>query len=527
MSNLIKSEGKKVSDRRRTLIFLDINVSCIATSMLATALNTALPPIMNDLKIDVNTVQWLTTGFTLFLAITTPFTGFLISKFKTKSLFLFAVCSFIFGLIICAITSNFWVMMLGRIIQGCGNGLISSMAQVIIITIYPRERIGSVMGWYGLSLSVAPIISPAIAGVLVDYLNWRWIFILSAIIMSIALIFAIFVFEDVLPTMKKKFDVVSFTISAFTFGGITLAISNIGIASFMSYIVLVPLIIGLVAGVIFVWRQLHIKVPFLDVRVLKYKEYTVGAIASFIIQLIVMGSAIIIPYYVQQVKGNSATLSGIVVLPGALTNAIVNPLAGKLYDKVGMKLLFVGGSAFLALSNLAVYFINIHHSIWIISIINVFRCLAMGVLIMPFYTWAMRDIPKVKAPDATALFNSIRFIGSALGTALFISVMTKATDAVQGSKENPKMYGINIAFLGMCILAVVQLLLGIFGCKSTPKQNKKENKNEAAKSQESSEEMLVKEKPDVGIDVKEDDEIKEEEEKPINNESSTTKEENK
>ncbi|KAL6590557.1 MFS general substrate transporter [Neocallimastix sp. 'constans'] len=506
MSNLIKTQGKKVSDRKRTLIFLDINVSCIATSMLATALTTALPPIMEELKISVNTVQWLTTGFTLFLAITTPFTGFLITKFKTKSLFCFAVISFIFGLVLCAIANNFWLMMLGRIIQGCGNGLISSMAQVIIITIYPRERIGSVMGWYGLSLSVAPIVSPTIAGILVDYLNWRWIFILSAIIMSIALIFAFIVFENVLPTMKKKFDVISFTISAFTFGGITLAISNIGIAKFVSYEVLVPLIIGLIAGVIFVWRQLHIKVPFLDVRVLKYKEYTVGAVASFIIQLIVMGSAIIIPIYVQQVKGNSATISGLVVLPGALTNAIINPLAGKLYDKVGMKLLFIVGSLLLAMSNLAIYFININHSIWIVSVINIFRCLSMGVLIMPFYTWAMRDIPKVKASDATALFNSIRFIGSALGTALFISVMTKATEAVIKTKTNPnaQMFGINIAFLGMSLFAVILLLLGIFGCKCIPKKSKEENKNEDNKSKESSEEKLVKEKSDIGIEVKED-----------------------
>jgi MFS family permease len=219
-----------------------------------------------------------------------------------------------------------------------------------------------------------------------------------------------------------------------------------------------------------------------------------------------MGSAIIIPIYVQQVKGNSATISGLVVLPGALTNAIINPLAGKLYDKVGMKLLFIVGSLLLAMSNLAIYFININHSIWIVSVINIFRCLSMGVLIMPFYTWAMRDIPKVKASDATALFNSIRFIGSALGTALFISVMTKATEAVIKTKTNPnaQMFGINIAFLGMSLFAVILLLLGIFGCKCIPKKSKEENKNEDNKSKESSEEKLVKEKSDIGIEVKED-----------------------
>ncbi|OUM66675.1 hypothetical protein PIROE2DRAFT_6095 [Piromyces sp. E2] len=504
MSNLIKSEGKKVSDKRRTLIFLDINVSCIATSMLATALATALPPIMKDLHISVNTAQWLTSGFTLFLAITTPFTAFLITRFKTKSLFCFAVSSFIFGLIICAIATNFWMMMLGRIIQGCGNGLISSMAQVIIMSIYPRERIGSVMGWYGLSLSVAPIVAPTIAGILVDSIGWRTIFIIAAIVMGIALVFAFFVFEDVLPTMKKKFDIISFIISAFSFGGITLAVGNIGAYNFMSYQVLAPLIIGIIASVVFVWRQLHIKVPFLDIRVLKHKEYTVGAVASFILQLIVMGSALIIPIYVQQVKKESATISGLVVLPGALTNAIINPLAGKIYDKVGMKLLFIVGSLFLIMSNFTIYLITVKQSIWFVSVVNIFRFFAIGITIMPFYTWAMKDIPKLKASDATALFNSIRFIGSAVGTALFISIMTKATEIAPSTTQNSQMFGINIAFLCMAALAVVMLLMAIFGCKRTPPKKETDSEKTSTATPTTSDDKTTNKQPDVGITVDKD-----------------------
>jgi len=474
MNNLIKTEGKKVSDKKRTLIFLDINVSCIATSMLATALATALPPIMKDLDISVNTAQWLTSGFSLFLAITTPFTAYLITRFKTKKLFCFAVSSFIVGLLICTFATRFWSMMLGRIIQGCGNGLLSSMAQVIIINIYPKEKIGSVMGWYGLSLSVAPIISPTVAGLLIDSIGWRMIFIAATIVMVIALGFAFFVFEDVLPTMRKKFDVISFIISALSFGGVTLAIGNIGSYKFLSYQTLVPLVIGVIASVFFVWRQLHIKVPFLDIRVLKYKDYTVGGVASFILQLIVLGSAIIIPVYVQQLKHKSATISGLVVLPGALTNAIINPLAGKIYDKVGMKLLFLVGSVLLTASNIAMYFITIHQSIWMVSAINVVRCFSIGVVIMPFYTWAMADIPKLKISDATALFNSLRFIGSAIGPALFVSIMTKATEWVSSTKENPEMFGVNIAFLTMTFLSIIMILMGIFGCKYTPKKKNNE-----------------------------------------------------
>jgi len=479
MYNLIKTEGKVVSDKKRTSIFLNINVSCIATSMLGTALTTALPPIMEDLHMTVNTAQWLTSGFILFLAVMTPFTAYLISRFRTKRLYCIAIGFFIIGLTICACSNSFWMMMLGRIIQGCGNGLLSSMAQVIILTIFPPERIGTIMGWYGLSIGVAPIISPTIAGLLVDSVGWRMIFIIAISIMLISLICAIFIFEDVLPTMNKHFDVISLFFSALAFGGITLAVGNMGTYNFVSYQVLLALIIGVITSIIFVWRQLHIKVPFLDVRVLKNKDYTISLTATVILQLILMGSAIIFPVYVQQIKGYSATISGLVVLPGSLAMAIISPFAGKIYDKIGMKLLFIIGSFVLALGNLAIYFIDIHQSVWIIATVNIFRCLSFGSLLMPLVTWAMKDIPKTKASDATALFNSIRFIGGAVGSALFISIMTKVANAVANTKENPRMYGINIVFLIMSILSVIILLLGIFACKQSPmKKNNKDQEKE-------------------------------------------------
>ncbi|KAG4094644.1 MFS general substrate transporter [Neocallimastix lanati (nom. inval.)] len=488
---IIKTEGKKVSDKKRTSIFLNINVSCIATSMLGTALTTALPPIMKDLNISVNTGQWLTSGFALFLAVMTPFTAYLITRFRTKKLYCTAIGFFIVGLTICACSNNFWTMMLGRIIQGCGNGLLSSMAQVIILTIFPPERIGTIMGWYGLSIGVAPIISPTIAGLLVDSVGWRMIFIIAISIMLVSLICAIFIFEDVLPTMNKHFDVISLFFSALAFGDITLAVGNMGTYDFVSYQVLLALIIGVITSIIFVWRQLHIKVPFLDVRVLKNKDYSISLTATVILQLILMGSAIIFPVYVQQIKGYSATISGLVVLPGSLAMAVISPFAGKIYDKIGMKLLFIIGSSALAIGNLAIYFIDIHQSVWIIASVNILRCLSFGSLLMPLVTWAMKDIPKTKASDATALFNSIRFIGGAVGSALFISIMTKVANAVVDTKENPKMYGINIVFLIMSILSVIILLLGIFACKQSPtKKNVKDQEKEKEMKELSSDDKL-------------------------------------
>jgi len=464
VEHLVKSEGKKVSPKRRTAIFLNLNISCIATSMLATALTTALPPIMKDFDISVNTAQWLTSGFALFIAVITPFTAYLITRFKTKILYCTALGFFITGLTICALSKSFWLMMIGRIIQGCGNGLIGSIAQVIIITIYPKERIGTMMGWYGLSIGVAPIIAPTIAGILVDTVGWRMIFVISIAIMVISLICALIVFEDVLPTMNKEFDVISLILSALAFGGITLSIGNLGTYDFMTWQVGFALLVGTVSFIIFVWRQLHIDVPFLDVRVLKYWDYSVSLLSTVLIQLTFLGTSVIIPVYVQQIKGESATISGLVTLPGSLLWAIISPFAGKFYDKFGMKMLYLLSGPILILSNLGIYFISIHNSVWVLSAINVFRFLACGGLIMPLVTWAMKDIPKLKASDATAFYNSVRFVAGAVATALFITIMTKVARA-NPQKENPEMYGVNIVFLIMTFISILLFLLGIFGCK--------------------------------------------------------------
>jgi len=494
MDNLIISEGKVVSEKRRLLIFIDINITCIATFMLGTALTSALPPIMKDLGITVNTGQWLTSGLALFLAIMTPLTAFLITRFKTKRLYCTSMLFFIVGLTICAFSTKFWIMMIGRIIQGCGNGILNSISQVIILTIFPPEKRGTYMGWYGLSSGVAPVVAPIIAGILADTIGWRSIFVLALSIMGISFILALFVFDDVLPTMKKDFDVISLILSAFSFGGVTLAIGNMGTYDIISWQVLFLFIVGLLCGFIFSWRQLHIKVPFLDIRVLRDKNYTIGVVSTALIQMLLMGSIMIFPVYVQQLKGRSATISGLVTLPGSLAMALVSPFAGNIYDKIGMKLLFLIGSIILVLSNLSVYFINIHHSIWIMSGIHIFRCFAFGLLIMPLVTWSMKKVSEIKTPDATALLNSIRYVGNAIGTAIFISITTMVANAVKDTKESPEMFGINISFLIMTLISIIVLIFGFISedeklkTKSIEKENKDiikiDNQNDLSKEKE-------------------------------------------
>lgn len=455
-----------MNDTKRTKIFINIIIVCIASSMLATALTTALLPICKDIDVSVSIGQWLTSGYSLIMGIIMPLTAFLMTRFKTKKLYITGILIFIIGLIICAISPNFTIMMLGRILQACGNGILTSMAQVILLTIYPIEKRGSIMGWYGLSVGAAPVIAPTLAGILVDTLGWRYIFYISILIMVVALIFAFRVFENVIENTNKSFDVVSFILSAFAFGGLTLGIGNIGTYTFNNPATYIPLIIGIITGIIFTYRQLNMNSPFLDLKILKIRDYALSVIGSMILYFVMMGSSIIIPLYVQSIKGFSATTSGMVTLPGSLAMTIVSPFAGRIFDKLGIKKLFIFGASFMLLSNLGMYFITMNTPVYIVAFYNVIRSVAIGCLMMPLVTWGNGRIKQELVADGTAILASLRTVAGAIGSAVFVGIMTfvaKKSELTYGSVA--QIHGLNITFLCMTLSTVILLGVAVFFVK--------------------------------------------------------------
>ncbi len=457
-------EQVAVSDRKRKLIFVNIVISCIASSLLATALTTAMLPITTDLNVPVTTGQWLTSGYSLVMAIVMPLSAFLITRFPTKRLYASAILIFIIGLLISGLAFNFPMMMVGRVFQASGGGMLTSMAQVIILSIFPAEKKGTAMGWYGLSIGAAPVIAPTLAGILVDTVGWRMIFFLVLIIMAISFVYCLLVFENVLGTEKKKFDISSFIFSALAFGGITLGIGNIGTYGVMSVMVLLPLIVGIVFAAVFSTRQVHMDKPFLDVRILKNRDYAVSVIGSMLLYLNVYGGTVILPLYVQQTLGMSATLAGLITLPGSLASIIVSPFAGRIYDKLGMRFLFVIGSVGLIVSNGLMIPININTGLWVALVLNIIRNASVACMMMPLVTWGASTVSLEKTSHATALLTSLRTIAGSLGTAIFVAVMTiaAANSSVRLEASEASMHGVSMAFLGMLISDVVMLALAVW-----------------------------------------------------------------
>lgn len=456
----------QLTDSKRRWIFLCLIVSGIASSILSTAMTTALPNVVQYFQVSTDIGQWVTSGYSLAMGIVMPLTAFLITRFPTKKLYLAGIACFIMGLLFSIFAGNFGWMMAGRILQACGNGILMSAAQVVILTVYPAEKKGTMMGTYGLATTAAPIIAPTLAGLLIDAFGWKSIFYVVLVIMGLSFVLSCVVFEDVLEIQDKKFDVISFVESIIGFGGITLGIGNITSFSLMSVEAGLSLLAGLIFSGLFAVRQCGLEKPFLDVKILANKNYMVSVIGSMLLYFVMMGSSVLMPLYVQSVMGYSAVVSGLVTLPGSLATTLVSPFAGKIYDKMGIKKLFVIGSAIMLLSNIGMYFLTMSTPLWVATTLNVIRNISIGSLMMPLLTWGTSSIHIKKVADASSLLTSLRTVAGAIGSAVFVGIMTSVSEnsaAVYG--DSALMHGMNIAFLCMSVGSVILLLISLCGVR--------------------------------------------------------------
>jgi EmrB/QacA subfamily drug resistance transporter len=464
--------AKTLSPQKRTLLFINLIVSGIASSILSTAMTTALPQVISYFGVTTATGQWITSGYSLAMGMVMPLTAFLITKFPTKRLYLSGIGLFLAGLLLSIFASNFPLMMVGRIMQACGNGVLLSSAQVIILTIYPPEKKGTMMGTYGLATTAAPVIAPTLAGLMIDAFGWKSIFYVVLVVMAVSFGMAILVFEDVLELQNKPFDTRSFVGSIFAFGGITLGIGNIGAYGLMSPYVLVPLAVGVVAAVLFVRRQLGLEQPFLDVRILSNRTYAISVVSSMLLYFAMMGSSVLMPLFVQTVMGRSAVTSGLVTLPGSLVTALVSPFAGKMYDKMGIRRIFILGSVGLVVSNFGMCTVSLTTPLVVAACWNIIRNLSIGGLMMPLLTWGTSHVEPKKVADASSLLTSFRTISGSIGSAVFVSIFSTVSSASVAQYGNGAMIrGTHAAFGAMGLCAVLLALVAIVGTREKSAKN--------------------------------------------------------
>ncbi|MGO4375498.1 DHA2 family efflux MFS transporter permease subunit, partial [Paenibacillus sp. MCAF20] len=299
-----------------------------------TALNVALSDLIQVFQITPATVQWLTTGYLLTLGILVPISGLLLQWFTTRQLFIAAVSFSILGTFIAAMAPSFEMLMTARVVQAVGTALLLPLMFNTILIIFPAEKRGAAMGIIGLVIMVAPAVGPTIAGLLIDKLSWNWIFWLSLPFLVIALIFGMFFMQNVSEITKPRIDLFSILFSTLGFGGVVFGFSSAGEGDhgWSSTKVIVSMVVGIIALIIFAIRQLRMKEPMMNLRAFKKPMFVVGTLMVFICMMVILSSMLVLPMFLISGLGLSALTAGLVLLPGGLINGIMSPIMGGLFD---------------------------------------------------------------------------------------------------------------------------------------------------------------------------------------------------
>ena len=458
-----------MSERRRTLIFFNLIITSFASTLLATAMVVALPYVVVDLKVSLATGQWVTSGFALASAVIMPLSAYLINRISTKRLYLGSLIIIIIGLWICAVAQTFPVMIAGRIIQAASGGILGAMAQVILLSIYSRDKHGTIMGWYGLAIGVGPIFAPTISGILIDLYSWRVMFIFTMALMVVSFICALLLFDNFLPTTASKFDAYSFLLSAFAFGGLTLGIGNVTNYGITNPFTALPLLIGIFTLILFVKRQVLQDTPFLNLRLMKYPVFTFAIISAMLHSFLTQGTSIIIPTMMQNVYHFTATETGLFMLVPSVMFALVCPVAGKVYDKFGIRNLYIFSSIILLFGNGLMIVVTDATAPMIQMLLFMIRNIGLALLMMPLVTWGMSVISKEQYAQGTAVMNTMKNVAGAIGTAVTIGFMSLFAE-LNVNSANADMYGINAAFALSTVLTLFMLVIAIGFVKSEKHQ---------------------------------------------------------
>ncbi|MBB3112315.1 EmrB/QacA subfamily drug resistance transporter [Paenibacillus phyllosphaerae] len=476
---------------RKGPIVASLLIGAFVALLAQTLLNVALPSIMADLGVSANTVQWLSNGYLLVNGVLIPITAYLIAKFPTRNLFLTAVGLFTIGTIVCAVAPGFETLLIGRLIQAAGAGILMPLMSVVFLTIFPVEERGKAMGMMGLAMIFAPAIGPTLSGWVVEHHSWRVLFYIVLPLTLFALVYGFVAMKNVTRNIQLKLDSLGVILSTLGFGGLLYGFTDAGKDGWDSSIVVTCLVVGAVSLILFVWRELVIDTPLLEIRVFKYSMYSLTTVINVIITMAMFSGMILLPIYLQNIRGFTPLESGLLLLPGAILMGIMSPITGIIFDKVGARWLAVVG---LIITTITTYEFSkltadttYAHMIFMYTL----RMFGMSMLMMPIQTAGMNQLPQRLNAHGSAMSQTLRNVAGALGTALLVTIMSNhAADRVkelvtagqvdQADKaamaqvvQQATIDGINHSFVVATWITVAALVLAFFIRKVKPHEEGK------------------------------------------------------
>lgn len=478
---MVNSQGAAQPTKINKVPLMIVLISgAFAAILNQTLLATALPHIMEDLHLDANVAQWLQSIFMLVNGIMIPITAFLIEKYTTRGLFLTAMGLFALGTLICAIAPGFSILMVGRVLQASGAGIIMPLMQVILFLIFPVEKRGTAMGLFGLVIAFAPAIGPSLSGWMVEHLPWRSLFYVILPIIIIDMIVAFFILKNVTEQKYPKLDIISIILSTLGFGGLLYGFSIAGSSGWLSQQVIFSLVIGSISLSWFIVRQFKLEKPILEFGVFRNKLFTITTAIGMVMFIALIGGAVILPLLMQNMLGFTAFESGLMLLPGALLMGVMNPIMGRLFDKFGARWLSIIGLSILVITTFMFTNLDDQTTFTYLAVVNAVRMISVAMVMMPVTTAGLNQLPPHLIPHGTAMNNTMRQIAGAVGTALLVTVMTNSALPEQG--VNGFIHGVNVSFIVAGFFAIIGLVLSFF-IKSKRTENEKNTITTEAKGE--------------------------------------------
>ncbi len=452
-------------ENKNGLITLVILILASAVTLISQSIvTTSLPYYMEDFAISSATVQWTYSVFLLVLGVMIPPTAYITKRFKIKKILITSLILFIMGSLLCFLSTSFEMLILGRILEAMGTGILMPIGQILIFRIMPEEKWGFFMGLMGFLVGIVPAMGPTIGGIIIDLYNWRVIFEFLAIITFMILILAVLFANFELETQDYPLDFVSLILSILFCSGLMIGFSNIAEFSFSLIHVILPIVIGIVSLVIFVKRQNKIEKPLINLTVLKNKYFVYGTVFAALLYFMMCGINVMVPLFVQNVAYYSPTESGLILFPSAIIMIVFNFISPILADKIGIKPVLIASSLMNIIGFVAMMTYNMNSTFEYLLITQLIRGIGCGLGLSPAITWAM-SVVAGDVEDATAINNTARQVIGAIGSSVTVVIMQiLASGNITHNQLSVNSF--SMTSLMMIVITVILLIITVLFIKN-------------------------------------------------------------
>jgi DHA2 family lincomycin resistance protein-like MFS transporter len=470
------ADSKTEVSRENLLVIYLMLVSAFVVILNETIMAVALPHLMGSLEVSANAAQWLTTAFLLTMAVVIPVTGFLIQRVNTRPVFILAMALFCAGTLVAAVAPGLPVLIVARVIQAVGTAVMMPLLMTTVMTLVPPAARGKMMGNISIVMSVAPALGPPLSGLILNYLHWRWLFIVVLPIALGALALGAARIRNVTTPRYAPLDFLSVPLSAVAFGGIVYGLSLFGEAGRgeASASPWLPLAIGVVTMAAFILRQLQLQArnrALLDLRTFRSRDFTVSLLMFVVLMGGMFGTIILLPIYMQNVRGLTTLETGLLLMPGALLMGLLGPVVGRLYDRVGPRPLVVPATMVVSAVLWAMTLLGPSTPVPYIITGHIVFCLGLAFLFTPLFTSSLGSIKPELYSHGSAVLGSTQQVAGAAGVALFVALMSLQTAALvaEGATQIDALSGgIRLALIVGAALSMFAIVTAFFVRKPAP-----------------------------------------------------------